>query len=214
MTDPARSVSQGDTAPRGAHSGSAQKTKAPVRKTRTDQNHPIARVGTFWIRLRHSALASVPLFLLTGLVLLQPLPWPIPWLMDIAPQITLAGIFFWRVRCPAHVHLSFVFALGLLSDLINGHPLGPASLSFVSAALLSTLWKREAGREGFFPEWGVFFVVAFLAQLVEAVAVFIALGTFFPPEALFFRYLLTTALYPLVAVAFFPLWQVLVRVEE
>ena len=213
MTDPARSVSQGDTASKGVHPGSAQKTRASSR-TRTEQRHPIARVDTFWIRLRHAVLISMPLLLLTGLVLLQPLPWPIPRLMDIAPQITLAGIFFWRVRCPAHMHLSFIFALGLLSDLINGHPLGPASLSFVSTALLSTLWTREAGRKGFFPEWGVFFVVAFLAQLVEAVAAFIALGTFPPPEALFFRYLLTIALYPLVAVAFFPLWRVLVRMEE
>ena len=213
MTDPARPARDNDSSSGLLNPNSRQKTRAPSR-TRTEQRHPMARVGTFWIRLRHSALASVPLFLLTGLVLLQPLPWPIPWLMDIAPQITLAGIFFWRVRCPAHMHLSFVFALGLLSDLINGHPLGPASLSFVSAALLSTLWTREAGREGFFPEWGVFFVVAFLAQLLEAVAAFVALGTFPPPEALFFRYLLTIALYPLVAVAFFPLWRVLVRIEE
>ena len=213
MTDPARPARHSDSSSGLLNPDSGQKTRTPVR-TRPEQNHPMARVGTFWIRLRHAALASVPLLLLTGLVLLQPLPWPIPWLIDIAPQITLAGIFFWRVRCPAHMHLSFIFALGLLSDLINGHPLGPASLSFVSAALLSTLWTREAGREGFFPEWGVFFVVALLAQLVEAVAAFIALGGFLAPEALLFRYLLTTALYPLIAVVFFPLWRTLVGVEK
>ena len=213
MTDPARPARDNDSSSGLLNPDSGQKTRAPSR-TRTEQRHPMARVGTFWIRLRHSALASVPLFLLTGLVLLQPLPWPIPWLADVAPQITLAGIFFWRLRCPAHMHLSFVFALGLLSDLINGHPLGPASLSFVSAALLTSLWKQEAGYEGFFPEWGVFFVVAFLAQMLETVATFIALWAFLPPEPLFFRYLLTIALYPLVAIAFFPLWRTLGGVEK
>lgn len=84
----------------------------------------------------------------------------------------LAPIFVWSIRDPNLLPAWMLFAVGVLTDIVIGTPLGAHGLAMLSIAVITRLQQRYLATQGFFPIWIDFAALAFLATaLVTLVTV-------------------------------------------
>lgn len=155
---------------------------------------------TFIQKLDSRARNILP-FGLTMIVLLFGLtPTYLPGLAQVTPLYTLVAVYFWAVYRPDLLGYGFGFALGILEDLLTGAPLGVGAL-----VLLLTQWvvfnqHKFFHAKPFAITWFAFVIVAFGAALLKWVCIgLITDGGFTPFGDLFVAYLITVAMYPVIA---------------
>lgn len=155
---------------------------------------------TVWQKLDTRARNTLP-FGLTVMVLLFGLtPTYLPGLAQITPLYTLVAVYFWAVYRPDLLGYGFGFALGILEDLLTGAPLGVGAL-----VLLLTQWvvfnqQKFFHAKPFAITWFAFVIVAGGATLLKWICIgLVTDGGFTPFGDLFATYLITVAIYPIIA---------------
>ena len=120
-----------------------------------------------------------------------------------APDIVLASVFFWAIYGPAFLPAWAVFALGISQDLATGAPVGFWALIYLFAygfALSQRVFFFGRTVRGV---WVGFIMVA----IVTAIVTWVAGSTYFMqwlrPEPIFLQALVSIAVFPVVAKAFF-----------
>ena len=115
----------------------------------------------------------VPALTLLALVLISVLPWGIgPGYQFALPALPLLAVYFWT-RAQSHLlPATFVFAVGLVVDVLSYGPLGYWSLVYLAGLALTEFSTRFGGR-GNLSEWlgfaGVMAALSAIAWLLASV---------------------------------------------
>ena len=160
----------------------------------------IAQRRTPWQKFEARARNILPFGLTVVVMLFGLTPTYVPGLSQITPLYTLVAIYFWAIYRPDLLGYGLAFAIGILEDLLTGAPLGVGALT-----LLLTQWvvfnqQKFFHAKTFAITWFAFVLVAFGAVLLKWFFIgVVADGGFTPFGDLFAAYLITLAIYPLIA---------------
>lgn len=119
-----------------------------------------------------------------------------------SPDILFCIVAYWSLRRPEAVPLVVVFAAGLVRDLLTDAPVGAGALTLVLAAEALKAAGRPLARRGAGAEWLA--VSGALAAVLLAQWILVLLVLAHPAYLveLARQWLLTAALYPLLAAVF------------
>ena len=160
----------------------------------------------FWLRLDTLARKMTPFGLTVALVLLSVLPLHVPGMARVMPLLPLMAIYHWAVNRPELMPAYVVFSIGLLQDTLTGAPLGVSALVFLGVYGVVVGQHRFLVGKSFAVVWLGFSLVAAGATGVNWFLVSIFHVTIVSAEALFFQYLLSLGIFPMLT-WFFMRWQ-------
>jgi rod shape-determining protein MreD len=147
-----------------------------------------------------AARRAVPFALTLFLMLFALTPTYVPGLSDVAPMLTLMCVYFWSIYRPDLLGYGAAFGIGILEDLLVGTPLGSGALVLLLCQRVVVHQQKFFNSKPFVVTWAAFAFVALGAALIRWLCVgLVASGGFTPIGALFVAYLISVAIYPLVA---------------
>lgn len=125
-----------------------------------------------------------------------------------SPDLVFCIVAYWSLRRPDAVPLIAVFALGLGRDLLTDAPVGGGALSLVFASETLKATARPLARRGIATEWLA--VAGAFAAVLIAQWLMVLLVLAHPPYLVDLgrQWLITLALYPLLAGVFRWLFQI------
>lgn len=133
------------------------------------------------------------------ILLLSVAPLVSPGFTRAGPMLMLLCVYYWAVHRPDLMGYVSGFVLGLLQDSLMGTPLGVSSLIFMlTQAVVMTQYRFFVGKP-FLVTWWALALVALGAILLKAVAIAVLSGYVVAPGHLAVSYILTLAVYPVVA---------------
>jgi len=159
-----------------------------------------------WQRLDTLARKMTPFGLTVVLVILSVLPLHVPGLARVMPLLPLMAIYHWAVNRPQLMPAYVVFSIGLLQDILTGVPLGADALVFLGVYGVVIGQRRFLVGKSFAVVWLGFSLVAAGACGANWLLVSIFNVTIVDAEALFFQYLLSLGIFPMLT-WFFMRWQ-------
>lgn len=150
-------------------------------------------------RLDAAAHEAAPAALGIVLIMLSCLPPLVPGQPGLMPSAGPATVYFWTLYRPRLMHPVAVFALGLLTDLLSGAPLGLNTLLLLllHAAVLSQ--RRVLARQSFLIVWIAFVLLAALLLALGWLLRVVLAFTILPALPAVLEFALTIALYPALA---------------
>lgn len=140
-----------------------------------------------------------PFFVTLLLVLLSLLPLRITGFASIVPEVALIGVFFWSVHRPDLMPIWAVFIIGFVHDLLAGGAWGPGIVGLLIAHALVVWQHRFFLAASFVLIWCVFMLVAAVSMALTWLLTCLAMMAYIDPGPVFFQFLMTVALYPLLA---------------
>lgn len=150
-------------------------------------------------------LAS-PFLLTLILVLLALIPTRIPELATIQPLLPLIAIYHWTVFRPDLMPMVLVFLAGMLEDLLSGGPMGIHTLMMLIVYGLVQSQRKFLFRKPFLVNWIGFAIFSAAAEIAAWTLGSLSLFAALPIRPFFFQFLITLALFPLLALAL-ALWE-------
>ena len=120
----------------------------------------------------------------------------------LLPAVTLASVYFWSLFRPAAMPPPVVFLIGLLFDLLGYLPLGVGVLTLLIVHGVALRWRGALTRQGFLSVWLAFAGVATGAALLGWALTALLSFRLLPLGPALFQAVLTTALYPALAILF------------
>lgn len=155
---------------------------------------------TLWQKLDSQARNIVPFGLALMVLLFGLTPTYLPGLAQITPLYTLIAVYFWAVYRPDLLGYGLGFVLGILEDLLTGAPLGVGALSLLLTQWIVFNQQKFFHAKPFAVTWFAFTIVAFGAIILKWTCIgLIGDSGFTPFGDLFTTYLLTVAIYPVIA---------------
>jgi rod shape-determining protein MreD len=160
----------------------------------------------FWQKLDLWARWLTPFGLTVVLLIFGIVPLHIPGLGIIVPWLPLMAVYHWAIYRPELLPAYAVFIIGVLEDILTGLPIGVNALIFllVYGGVLSQ--RRFFVGKSFYILWIGFGLVAAAAAATNWLLVSLWNATILMPNALFFQFLTTVGLYPVLAWVFLR-WQ-------
>lgn len=149
--------------------------------------------------LRRAARAALPFLLCLVLVLIAALPFSIPHLGPVTPQLALMGVFYWCIYRPDHLPPYAVFAVGIVHDGLAGGPFGLTALLLLLVYAFIVPQRRVFHGKGFAVGWFGFALVAVGVGALHWLAASLYYVTPMPPEPVLGQAGLSIAIYPCVA---------------
>jgi rod shape-determining protein MreD len=153
-------------------------------------------------RLDIAARHAFPAGCTVLLMVLAGAPFGIAGQAALLPALTLACVYFWSLLRPAAMPPPVVFLIGLLFDLVGYLPLGVGPLTLLIVHGLALRWRTRLATQGFGAGWVVFGLFAGGAAALSWILASVLSFRLLPPAPALFATLLTTALYPALAVLF------------
>jgi rod shape-determining protein MreD len=150
-------------------------------------------------RLDVAARRAFPGASTTLLLLLAAGPLGLPGQAQLQGALALACVFFWSLVRPASMPPLFVFALGVLGDLLGYAPVGSGVLVLLIAHGLAMRWRRVLGQWGLLLVWVVFAWVAVGAAALQWGLASLLAFRLMPEAPALFQAALSVGLYPLLA---------------
>ncbi len=141
----------------------------------------------------------VPAAVTFALVLLAAAPLHVPGLARIMPLLALIGVYHWTAYRPDLMTAQVVFAIGLFQDIIGGGPLGLHAAIFllVHGGIVSQ--ARFFVGKGFVVLWFGFALMSAAAAVIAWVVMVLFNTALMDPWALFYQYLLTVGVFPILS---------------
>ncbi|MEJ2026455.1 MAG: rod shape-determining protein MreD [Limibacillus sp.] len=143
--------------------------------------------------------AAAPITLSLLILLLSQVPVGLPGGLAFTPFLPLICVFYWTVHRPDLMPGWAVFVLGVLHDLLSGGPFGVGAFTLLAAYGLVASQRRLLVSFGVGLLWLAFAVLALLAALLVWLLSMMIMGVFLNPAPLAYQYVLTVAVYPLLA---------------
>jgi rod shape-determining protein MreD len=153
-------------------------------------------------RLDIAARVSFPACISVLLMLLTEAPPGIAGQAALLPAVALCCVWFWSLFRPETFPPPVVFAVGLLLDLLGYLPLGSGVFTLLCVHGVALAARRGLARRGFVWIWLVFALVASAACLLLWLLVMLLDFRLLSPRPAMFMAVLSTALYPVLAVPF------------
>lgn len=154
---------------------------------------------TFWMRLDAMAKNMTPVLLTLLLVLINTVPLHISGFSRITPLLPIMAIYFWTIYRSELMPVYAVFLIGVLQDSLSGMPIG------ISAFVYVVIHWAVTSQHGFF--LGKSFPIVWLGFCLISGAAMVATWflfslfhtSFVNPNAALFQYILTIAIFPIIA---------------
>lgn len=158
-----------------------------------------AEGGALAQRIDAAAREATPAMLTLLLILLDVVPLRLPAFAVITPSFALMSVYYWTMYRVELMPAPVVLALGVFQDIVSGGPLGVGAFVLLMTHGIVLTQRRVLMRRSFAVGWAGFVgvaLVAFLLNWLIMAALHLAL---FSPLAAGMQYLMTVALYPVVA---------------
>jgi rod shape-determining protein MreD len=168
-----------------------------------EHRHPGIRPRpTLGRQLDAMSRAAFPLVCTLLLMLLSMAPFGFADQAMLLPAITLPCVFFWSLFRPAAMPPPAVFLVGLMLDLLGYLPIGVGVLTLLVLHGFTVRWRRLLARQNFTVVW-----LAFAGLAAGSCALLWALASMLtfrllPPAPAAFLCVLSSAVYPAVAILF------------
>ena len=117
------------------------------------------------LQLDQAARATVPTVTVGLLILPGLLPLGAPWLSETMPHFAMIAVFYWTLYRPDLLPPAAVFLIGLLSDILAGHPTGLAALTLLAVHVVVQNQRQAFVLRSFPIVWGGFALIAAAAFL-------------------------------------------------
>ncbi|MFZ3035127.1 MAG: rod shape-determining protein MreD [Parvibaculum sp.] len=118
------------------------------------------------------------------------------------PAFALMAIYYWAVVRPDMFPVYAVFAVGLLTDLLSGGPIGLWAFTYVLVYIVVLTQRFLMANAPFSVFWFGFFVVGMITGVVSWAIASIAFGMFLPVSPVLTYILVTVAVFPLFSFLF------------
>lgn len=152
-----------------------------------------------WHRLDVIARQTVPVAITLSFLLLSLVPTHIPGFARIVPALPLMAIFHWSIYRPELMPASAVFAIGILSDALQGTPFGLHSAIYLGVYGAVTFQHGFFFDKSFAVVWVVFSLVAGAAVALTLILMSFVNMAMVSPGAAFFQFLATVAFFPVIS---------------
>jgi len=171
-------------------------------------------VKTSWLQrmdlwVRHLLPAGLTLVL----VLIGALPTHLPAFAEISPQMPLIGVFYWAIYRPDLLPASMAFAVGLMTDILMGTPLGVSPLVYLLVHGLTLSQRRFFLGKPFVVTWSCFGVMTAVALLLEWLLVSMLVDALVPLRPVMFSLLMSVSIYPVLSWLFGRIHAAMLRAE-
>lgn len=120
-------------------------------------------------------------------------------ILHVSPNFSFPFIFFWTIFKPELLPLSCLLVVGIISDSIQGLPLGFHSILFLSSSLILLSQRNFLYYQPFPLIWAVFSLSLIFYKILEQLILRSFMEFPFSPANLVLSILLTVLLYPLCA---------------
>ncbi|MEQ9814885.1 MAG: rod shape-determining protein MreD [Azospirillaceae bacterium] len=141
---------------------------------------------------------AVPSLVTCLFLVISVVPLRIPLFGPVSPLLALACLYYWGVHRPDLMPLLVVFMVGILHDILIGATLGAHAVVYLVSYWLLVSQRRFLSGRNYLILWWGFLLTAMIAVALEWLVFSTLEQHLMPVEPLFFRVLLTAALFPLV----------------
>ena len=152
-----------------------------------------------WQKVDQKVKETIPFLFTFILVLISVIPIRIPGYTEIAPVFPLISIYHWAIYRPTLLPLWAVFILGTLYDLLSGVPLGLYILVFLSVYGIVVSQRRFIIGKSFFVYWLGYGIIALGAALESWFVASVWYASLLNLQSIFFQYLISFGIFPIVA---------------
>ena len=159
------------------------------------------QIGLFWAV--RQIWYSMPLLVTLSALVLAMAPLNLFQGYAPAPDVVLASVFFWAIFGPQFLPAWAVFVLGISQDFATGAPIGFWALIYLVAYGFSLSQRVFFFGRTVRGVWVGFTIVALVMSLVTWVAASTYYSNWLPIGPIFLQALVSIAVFPLVAKAFF-----------
>ena len=150
-------------------------------------------------RLDLTLRGAAPVSLSLLIVLLSQVPVGFPGGVPFTPFLPLICVYYWTVHRPDLMPVWAVFLIGLLHDLLSAGAIGVGCFTLLGAYGVVATQRRFLVSFSVLLQWVSFAVLALAATLVVWLLTMIVMGLALNPAPLVYQYVLTVAVYPLLA---------------
>lgn len=151
-----------------------------------------------WSRLDIAARSLVPCALTVGFVLAAALPVHSAAFRAVAPSLPLIAVFFWTLSRPDLMPAAAVFAIGLLSDVLSGLPIGIGAAILVGVHAVVTTRRPFFTGKSFGILWLGFALVGAAALLLGWLLTCLYYMALITPERIALQIFTTIGLFPVL----------------
>lgn len=120
-------------------------------------------------------------------------------LKGVHVAVGISCVYFWLQHRPDLFNLWSAFGLGLIEDLISSSPMGSNVFEVLLMYLLVNSTSRLFNAKPFIVLWYGFMALSLITMFSRWLVVSIYYSQFLPLSVLFFSYLVTIVLYPLLS---------------
>ena len=143
----------------------------------------------------------------------QPVRLWLPEVSFVVPTLALMAVYYWGLHRADLLPAPAIFVVGFLQDILSGGPLGMNTVIFLAVYGICVSQRRFFYGKSFLVVWWGFMVVAAGALILEWVFTSVLVETVISPRPAYFKYLITIALYPVIAWLFARVQRTLPLVE-
>lgn len=144
----------------------------------------------------------LPLLSSLFLLLISYIPLDFSLFNNIRPAVVLICVYFWMLHRPDLFNLFSVFILGMFDDIISSAPMGSSIFVVLLMYWLINNLQRYFNSKPFAITWYGFAILSLITMLSRWLVVSIYYSRFLPLDVLFFSYLATVAVYPVISLIF------------
>ena len=141
----------------------------------------------------------LPFFVSAILLLFSYVPFDFMFLNSIRPAMGMICVYFWLQHRPDLFNLWSVFFLGVLDDVVTSSPLGSNIFELLLMYVLVNNTSRFLNAKPFIVLWYGFALLALVTIFSRWLIVSVYYSQFLPLSMLFFSYMVTIAVYPLIS---------------
>ena len=170
--------------------------------------------AVIWQKLDQKFREITPFVFTLILVILSVIPLGIPGYAEIAPVLPLISIYHWAIYRPNLLPIWAVFILGSLYDFLSGMPLGLFILVFLCVYGIVLSQRRFIIGKSFLIYWLGYAVIAFGAAVGSWLAASVWYFSLLSFKPIFFQYLVSLGIFPIVAWISLRLQQALLGQEQ
>lgn len=164
--------------------------------------------------LSNSAAFLVPIFSTLCLVILLYLPRGDSYWNFLRQAPFYAGIYFWQSQRPDAFNFISAFILGVFADVLGGVMLGINIFSFLVLYLVSIFLSERFNIKRFSYSWLLFSSALLITMLFKGAIISVFFRQLLPLNLLGIEFLLTLAVYPLLARVYILIERRFIHLEE
>ncbi len=155
---------------------------------------------SIWSRLDILTRNMTPLLLTFALLILSSVQTYINNFSAVMPMLVLMSIYYWAIYCPHLMPIWLVFIIGIIQDLMSGSLVGMQAFILLTIFGFVLRQRRFFHGKNFGVVWWGFMLVGIFAAILQWVFIIIIQQTWVSPSPVFFSYLISVAIFPILAI--------------